>query len=84
MIDLLNVAAKDICPNLLLEFTYSRQSPRTYTSFINTTNSVSFDSKELLMNDALQITKLFKCRVERSLMDIRKKLLEDLRELRRK
>lgn len=82
--DLLNIVAKDVCPNLQLEFMCNRSWPYVQTSFINVSNSVSFDNKELSINNASQITKLFRRRVERSLIDLRKKILEDLRELRRK
>lgn len=82
--DLLNTMAVEICPNLRLEFMSHRSNPNIQTGFIDMSNSVSFDIAELSANTPPQLIKLFKRRVERSLIDLRKKILEDLRELRGK
>ena len=82
--NLLNKKAKDICPGLQLEFMCSPSQFYVLVSHIDVCNSVAFDITELSRNNAKQLTPLFKRRVERSLVDLRKKILEDLRELRRK
>jgi len=80
--DLLNAMATEICPGLRLEFMCSRSQPYVQVSYIDVCNLVAFDNKELSVNAAPQLIRLFKRRVERSLIDLRKKILEDLRELR--
>jgi len=80
----LNDMAEDICPNLRLDFMSDRSWPYVQVSFIGVTNSFTFDNAELQCNSTPQLIKLFKRRAERSLIDMRKKLLEDLRQLRGK
>ena len=84
--DLLNTTALAICPGLQLEFTSSRNHLcGVQVSYIWVQNSVAFGIEELSANkNPKQFTRLFKRRVERSLVDLRKKILEELRELRRK
>lgn len=82
--NLLNTMAKEVCPDLQLEFMCDRSWPYVQTSFIYIQKPVSFDNKELSLNDANALMALFKRRVERALIDLRKKILEDLRELRSK
>lgn len=82
--DLLNLTAEEICPQLRLEFLGDRDNQFLQTSYILPSNHVTFDEREVEKNNGENLRKLFKRRVERSLVDLRKMILEDLRELRGK
>lgn len=83
--DLLNVTIKDLCPDLHIDFFMKCNQPNVFIGHINVTSPLCFDVKEIMLNNknAKRFLKLISKRTERSLMDIRRFALQELRKLRK-